>query len=404
MNNKKIVKSGFRVISRYKLRSFFMMLGVIIGIAALTLILSLGKGTKQKLVNKVKRLFNESNIMINAGGGEMMSGSAQGPATTLTMEDLEALQEQIPNIEKYDPMQMAAGRSVKYQGKSMTLRVMGSSSDGEEVWNRGAASGSYFTAADIKQSARVAVLGTAVVKELFEGSDPVGEQIRVGNVLFRVIGVLEPLGIDPHGMDRDNEIAVPITTLMRRLMNIDYINGVKLQLADKNELEANARQIREILRERHSLAAGEPDDFHIITPKQVATILSKMNNLFSVFLPLIVGISLLAGGIVVAALMLISVNERTSEIGLRKALGARARDIRLQFMAETAFITLTGGIIGFLVGTLAVQAFVIVMKLPPIVPWEAFLLGTAFSLIVGMTAGVIPARRAAALEPVETLK
>jgi putative ABC transport system permease protein len=281
---------------------------------------------------------------------------------------------------------------------------MGNMPGAEEVWDRGALSGSFFTEAHMRQSARVALVGTALVKELFDHIDPVGEQIRIGSVPFRVIGVLEPMGVDPHGMDRDNEICVPVTTIMRRLMNVDYIIGAKLQLADKSKMEETAAQVARILRERHHITADEPDDFMIITPVKVRKILSRMTGVFSLLLPLIAGIALLAGGAVVAALMLIMVNERRSEIGLRKALGARAKDILRQFLMETTVITVTGGLIGFLLGALGVQLLIVKMKLPPVLPWEAFILGVVFSTVVGLAAGVLPARRAASLEPVETLR
>jgi putative ABC transport system permease protein len=265
-------------------------------------------------------------------------------------------------------------------------------------------SGSYFTGLDMKKSARVALLGTSVVKELFDGMDPVGEQIRIGSVPFRVIGVLEPMGVDPHGLDRDNEINIPITTLMRRVMNVDYIRGAKLKLADKSRMDDTAAQITRILRERHHISSGEPDDFHLITPALVREILARMTGVFSVLLPLIAGIALLAGGVVVAALMLITVNERKSEIGLRKAVGARAKDILSQFIMETAVITVTGGLTGFLLGTAGLFAVIAKMKLPVVVPWEAFILGMVFSGIVGLAAGILPARKAAALEPVDALR
>jgi putative ABC transport system permease protein len=301
-------------------------------------------------------------------------------------------------------MQVAPNRSVKYKGKSMDLRIMGNSPQSEEVWNRSVIRGSYYTETDMKKSARVALLGTSVVKELFDGMDPVGEQIRIGSVPFRVVGVLEPMGVDPHGLDRDNEINIPITTLMRRVMNVDYIMGAKLKLADKSQMDETAAQITQILRERHHISSGEPDDFHLITPALVREILARMTGVFSVLLPLIAGIALLAGGVVVAALMLIMVNERKSEIGLRKALGARAKDILRQFIMETAVITVMGGLTGFLLGTLGLFAVIAKMKLPVVVPWEAFILGMVFSGIVGLAAGILPARKAAALEPVDALR
>ncbi|MCP4217565.1 MAG: FtsX-like permease family protein [bacterium] len=404
MKKRNIIKSGFRVMGRYKLRTFFMMLGVVIGILSLTLVLALGKGTKQEMINKVERLFSASNILVNAGGTNLQERhDATGPAGNLTLEDMEALKNEITNIETYDPMQMLMGKSVKYKKKSLDLRIMGNSHTAEEVWNRSVVSGSFFTERENKQAARVALIGISVAETLFDGVDPIDENIRIGNVPFRVIGVLEPMGIDPHGLDRDNEIMVPITTAMRRLMNVDFITGAKLQLADKDKMDKTVAQINGILRDRHGLSGEEADDFSIITPVMVQAMIDQMNRLFSLFLPLVAGIALLAGGVVVTALMLISVNERKSEIGLRKALGARAKDILLQFMAETAVITVSGGFLGFLLGMGGVWLIIAKMKLPTIIPWEAFVLGMVFSAIVGMGAGIIPARRAAALDPVEAL-
>jgi len=405
MKHKKIITSGFQVMKRYKLRSFFMMLGIIIGITALTLILSLGKGTKQQLIDKVGRIISASDIILTAGGGEMRGGrNTDGPTSTLTLDDLKELKSQIPNIETYDPYQSIPARSIKYKEKTMDIRIMGTSPNAEYVWNRSVTSGSFYTETDMKQSARVALVGTAVVQNLFDGIDPVGEQIRIGTVPFRVIGVLEPMGVDPHGMDRDNEINVPITTAMRRLMNVDFILGAKLKLSDPSQMKTTAAQIIQILRERHFISTDELDDFTVITPEKVREIIAQMTNVFSVLLPLITGIALLAGGVVIAALMLITVNERTPEIGLRKALGARTKDILLQFIMETTVITAVGGFLGFLLGTAGQLLLVIKMKLPVTVPWEAFILGLVFSTVIGMAAGIIPARRAASLEPVETLR
>jgi len=404
LRRNKIIASGFRQMGRFKLRTFFMMLGIIVGIAALTLVLSLGKGTKQQLMGKVQRLFSANNILIAAGGGEERGGAAAtGPTTTLMPDDLEALKAQIPNIRQYDAQQLALNRSVKYKQNSLDVLIRGNTPAGERVWNRSVSSGSYFDEAHMQSSARVALVGTVVRDKLFDGNDPVGEQIRIGNVPFRVIGVLEPFGVDPHGNDRDFEIAIPLSTMMRRVMNVDYIMSAKLELADEALMDRTVAQIRQVLRERHHIQPDEYDDFTMLTPEKVEQIISKMNNVFSLVLPLITAISLLAGGIVVAALMLIAIDERKSEIGLRKALGARARDISLQFMAETLAVTVTGGLIGFVLGTIGTQLVTIKMKLPPVLPWEAFLLGFVFSVIVGMAASIIPARRAAKMQPVDAL-
>jgi putative ABC transport system permease protein len=256
----------------------------------------------------------------------------------------------------------------------------------------------------VRSLSRVALVGTNVVRELFGGRDPLGEQILVGNVPFRVLGILEPMGTDIHGSDRDNEIVVPISTLMRRLLNVDYITGVKLIIRDNRQTDATVNNIRAILRERHRLAPAESDDFSILTPVQIREMVAQSGRIFSLFLPLIAAISLLVGGVILANLMLISVNERTEEIGLRKALGARSRDILWQFVMEAGVVAMIGGVAGVILGLTGVQLLVLKIKLPFVISWPAITLGVILSAAIGMLAGILPARRAAALDPVKTLR
>jgi len=405
MKKSRLIRSGFQSMTRHKLRTFFMMIGVVIGIMALTLIISLGKGTEKEVMSNIERMFSASNILISAGGGRMMGGpQAGGPTTTLTMADMEALQEAIPNVDMWDPMIMIFGREVKYKDQNTNLMIFGHSPAAEDVWNRGVTSGIFFTEADMESSARVALIGQNAARTLFGDEDPLNKQIRIGTVPFRVIGVLELMGTEPHGMDRDDEIHAPITTVMRRLMNVDYIQSAKLHVRDANQMDGNVELIKQMLRERHQLAEGEPDDFSIMTPVEVQEMVSASNRIFNILLPLIAGISLIVGGVVVATLMLITVNERTSEIGLRKAVGARAKDILFQFIMETTVITLMGGFVGILLGILGVLGMASMMQMPSFVSWQALLLGIAFSVIIGMIAGVVPARKAAAMDPVTTLR
>lgn len=405
MKIKRIIKSGFRVLGRHKMRTFFMMLGIAVGITALTLIFSLGKGTEKKVLDNIDRMFSGSSILVSAGAGQMMGGPMSGgPTKTLTVEDLEVIQEEISDIEAWDPMLMIPSREVKYQENSENIRIFGHSERSERVWNIGVTRGEYIDSQDVMTSARVALIGTTVVNTLFEDIDPIGEQIRIGTVPFRVIGILKERGIDPHGWDRDNEVIVPYTTAMRRLMNIDYIQNAKLIVKDPKKMERTVERITTILRDRHVLAEREPDDFSIITPVQVQEMVSSTNKIFGLLLPLIAGISLLVGGVIVANLMLISVSERTGEIGLRKAVGARSKDIQLQFISETVAITFLGGVVGIIIGMIGAQVLAMIMNLPPMVSGKALVLGIVFSSLVGFIAGVVPARRAASLQPVETLR
>jgi putative ABC transport system permease protein len=405
MKKARIVKSGFRTMGRHKLRTFFIMIGIVIGITALTLIVSLGKGMEKTIMDNVNKLFSASSIMVNAGGGRMRGGPHSGDTSTnLTIEDFQAIQEEIPNIDTWDPMQLLSAREVIYRDKRVTIRIIGQSPRSEIVWNRSVSRGDFFDDTDMKTTARVALIGETVARELFGDGDPIDRQIRIGNVPCRIKGILERWGTDLHGLDRDNEIVLPITTVMRRLMNVDYISMAKILVKDYQQTPQTVARITEILRERHHIAEGEQDDFVIITPEAVQKMVAQANRVFNLFLPLIALISLIVGGVVAANLMLLSVSERKSEIGLRKAVGARSRDILWQFLMETAAITITGGIIGIILGLVAVHALAGMMGIPGIISWPAIGLALVFSLFVGLAAGVFPARRASALEPVEILR
>jgi putative ABC transport system permease protein len=390
---------------RHRLRTFFMMLGTFVGVLALTLVVAIGQGTRDAVLGNIERMFAGNSILLSAGGGGMMGGPrGEGPTTTLVMDDLEEILRTVPGVTVYDPMVMAPSREVVYQGNSSTVRVLGHSENHERVWDRGVSRGSFFGEAEVRSSARVALVGETLVREVFEGADPIGLQLRVGTVPFEVIGVLDSMGVDPHGWDRDNEVIIPVTTMMRRVMNIDYVQSAKILVAQGDDLEGAVQAIEGLLRERHALATDEPDDFSMITPVQVREMVGSMNRIFTLFLPLLAGVSLFIGGIVVANLMLMGVNERRSEIGLRKAVGARARDIWIQFLLESSLVTVAGGILALMVGAVLLSIIAMGLEIPSVMPWQAATLGLGAAVAVGLVAGVFPARRASALDPVTTLR
>ena len=210
MKTQRLIRHGLKDMGRHRLRTFFMMLGTFVGVLALTVVMAIGQGTREAMTENMERMFAGNSILLSAGGGGMMGGpGADGPTTTLTEEDLEEIQTSVPGIQVYDPMIMAMSREVVYQGKSSSVRIMGHSQNHEEVWNRGVSRGAFFGEGDVRSSARVALIGETLVRDLFEGADPVGLQIRIGTVPFQIIGVLDSMGIDPHGWDRDNEAIVP---------------------------------------------------------------------------------------------------------------------------------------------------------------------------------------------------
>jgi len=405
MRTQRLIGHGLRCLGRHRLRTFFMMLGTFVGVLALTLVMAIGQGTRDSVLGNIERMFSGSSIFLSAGGGGMMGGPREeGPTTTLVMEDLEEIQATIPGIRVFDPMFMDESSEVVYQGNSSTVRVLGHSERHEEVWDRGVSRGAFFGEAEVQSSARVALVGETLVREVFQGADPIGLQFRIGTIPFEVIGVLDPLGIDPHGWDRDSEVIIPVTTMMRRVMNVDYLQSAKFLVDPDADLDATVLAIEEVLRERHALAAEMPNDFSMITPVQVQEMVGSINRIFTLFLPLLAGVSLLIGGIVVANLMLMGANERRSEIGLRKAVGARTRDVWVQFLLESALVTLAGGVLALAVSAGVLGVMTPFMEIPSIMPWGAALLGLGAAVVVGLLAGVVPAKRASAMDPVVALR
>jgi putative ABC transport system permease protein len=398
----RLIMHSLRMMSRYKLRSFFMMLGSFIGVAALTFVISIGQSAQKKMLATIGQIFGDSSIIIHDGGG-MMMGAPRGPGSRLKIDDIAAIQKELPEILAWDPEQ-ALVISVRRGDAADSASVRGESERFEQVWNRTAARGELFDVSAIASSSRVAVIGPTVAQQLFGNDDPIGADIQIGSVPFRVIGILESWGTDAHGMDRDNEVVVPITTLMRRLTNIDKISAAKLIVSDPAHADDTKRSIARILRDRHSLAPGQPDDFSIITATQVRRMMNEVQRVMYLYLPLVAGIALIAGGIVSASLMLVSVNERVGEIGLRQAVGARPDAIRLQFILETATTTVLGGLVGIILGFAVAQLGATRMHLGAVHPWTAAVLGIAASAIVGSLAGVLPAIRASKLRPAEALR
>jgi putative ABC transport system permease protein len=285
-----------------------------------------------------------------------------------------------------------------------TAEILGESERSQRVWNRTASKGDFFDDTAVTGSARVAVIGQTVAEQLFGNDDPIGADIQIGSVPFRVIGILEPWGTDPHGGDEDNVVVVPVTTLMRRLANVDKIGMAKLLINDPGQAEEIKAQIREVLRERHALSSGQPDDFSILTASEVHRVIGEIQRVMFLYLPLVALVSLLVGGIVSASLMLASINERIGEIGLRRAVGAAAADIRLQFLLETAATIVIGGLVGIAFGYAVAELAANRMHLGSANPWLAAALGLLASSLVGLLAGILPAVRAARLQPAEALR
>ena len=304
----------------------------------------------------------------------------------------------------WDAQQAIPDASVRHEGATATARVLGQTEHGLQVWQRGVTRGEAFDVRAIRTSERVALIGETTAKELFGSADPIGAEILVGNVPFRVIGVLERFGTDLHGMDRDDEIVVPLSTMMRRVMNVDNIAMAKFLVDDPSHVAKANSDVKRILRARHAIPKGRPDDFHLISAVMVQKMVGRIEKILNLYLPLAAGITLLVAAIVAATLMLASVNERIGEIGLRRAVGARMEDVQLQFLVETASTIFTGGIAGIIIGLVAGQLVANRLHLGSVLSWRPVVIGIVVSILTGLLAGVLPARRAARLNPVEALR
>lgn len=402
MKLRRLISHSFLMMGRYKLRTSFMMLGSLIGIAALTFVISVGQVAQQKILKMVDLMFSDSTIVIHAGGGAMMGGP-RGGATRLTVDDIQAIAKEVPGVADWDARQ-SVSMPVRRGDSTDNAEILGESERSQRVWNRTASRGDFFDETAVRGSARVAVIGETVAEELFGNDDPIGADIQIGSVPFRVIGILQPWGTDPHGGDEDNVLVVPVTTLLRRLANVDKIGMAKLLINDPGQAEQMKAQIRGVLRERHALSSGQPDDFSILTATEVHRVIGEIQRVMFFYLPLVALVSLVVGGIVSASLMLASINERIGEIGLRRAVGAGAADIRLQFLLETATTIVIGGVGGIAFGYAVAEIAANRMHLGSANPWLAAALGLLASSVVGLLAGVLPALRAARLQPAEALR
>ena len=404
MKAQNVASIAWTGLRRNLLRTFLMMIGVVIGITALTLVFSAGLGARQRVMERVEK-FGAASLMVSAGGG-MERGRAAGmvPSTTLKLADVEALVREIPAIAGAAPFARQSEVDTSWQGRTTSAPVFGVTPSWAPVWDWYPADGEFVTDEDMAAMARVCMLGPTVQKELFGDANPIGETIQIGAAPFRVTGVMQPKGTSPAGGDMDNRIYVPLSTLMRRVANVDYLNGIKIRLRTVEDLDGTVASIQALLRDAHRLGPDDPDDFAVTTPAEVTVMAEQVAGTFDIFLVLVAGISLVAGGVVVANIMLMSVTERRREIGLRKAVGAHRRDIVQLFLLEAATVTLAGGVVGILLGLAGVRLLAWLTDVPVVVSWESVVLGLVFSGVVGVLAGLHPARRAAAMTPIDALR
>jgi putative ABC transport system permease protein len=282
--------------------------------------------------------------------------------------------------------------------------VVGVTPEFADAWQWYAEQGDFISEEDNSGMSKNCMLGKTVVKELFGDQNPISETIRVNNTNFKVIGVLSARGSSPHGMDMDSRVMVPLTTAMKRLYNVTYIGMIRLYVDNPSQLNEISKSVTALLKERHHITPPQEDDFRVTNTEATAKTVKGVSKTLTTFLMLLSLISLGVGGIVIANIMFISVNERKKEIGVRRAFGARARDIMNQFLGEALIVTLIGGVAGTILGVGISKGIAILMKMPAMISWEPFVLAIVFSTIVGIAAGLQPAKRASALNPVDAIR
>lgn len=390
MNGTRLIQNSFRILFRFKLRSFFMSIGVAVGVATLIAGSSVGGGAARKISDQIDQMFGPGTILI---------GSAE-----LKLPDLQAVAEEMEQVVAYAPRLMMGEKSVQFMGTSQQAAVSGFSANAEYVWNRSVIDGRYISERDVDRAERIALIGTKLKDDLFGDADPIGEEIMIDSVPFEVVGILDPLGIDPHGDDRDMDVYVPISAAQRRLVNSDIIGNGKLVVSQVDNVDQDAGQLAELLRDRFEIAEGEPDTFRIYTSKFAGQAAIKAKRMLGVYVMLAAVVVLLVAAVVISSIMLVVVGERVSEIGLRKALGATRRSIATQFLCESTMLSLIACVAGIALGVGVAELVAQRYEIPTNLTLLAVSLAVLASVAVGVFSGIIPARRAASLDPVESLR
>jgi putative ABC transport system permease protein len=408
MNTLAALRSAWRALTTNLMRSILTMLGIIIGVAAVITMIAVGSGAQQRVEEQIKGLG--SNIMLVLPGAQSTAGVRLGAQTgqTLTEEDAKAIGLDVPEVKSAAPS-LRAGAQVVAGNSNWNTSVFGTTPEYFEVREWPLAEGRGFEAAELSGSGKVAILGQTVVDQLFNGTDPIDQTIRIKKVPLTVIGVLSRKGQNSIGQDQDDTIVVPLSTFRNRIQGtgggkLKRVGSVSVKVREGQSMKAAEDNIRELLRQRHRLQPTQDDDFSVRNLTEMLAAQEESSRVMTLLLAAVAGVSLLVGGIGIMNIMLVSVTERTREIGLRMAVGARGRDILMQFLIEAVTLSLMGGAIGVLLGAAATFAVAHFAGWQVALSAQSVALAVGFSAAVGVFFGFYPARRAAALLPIQALR
>jgi putative ABC transport system permease protein len=405
MNLTMIIRVAFRALARNKMRATLTMLGIIIGVSAVIAMVSIGQGAQAAVQAQIESIG--TNLLFLSAGAQNVGGVRSGTGDTgtnsLTVEDLEAIRREVPSVSMVTPTvnsrsQLVAGNM------NWNTSVQGVSEQYPDVRKWSVQSGSFFTDADVRTAARVIVIGQTIADNLFPGIDPVGQTLRVTNLPFRVVGVMTSKGQDQQGRDQDDIAFAPYTTVQKKVLGSPRLQIAYVSAVSQDATYTAQQQITDLLRQRHKLTANEPDDFTVRNMTDIAEAANETNNTMTILLACIASVSLLVGGIGIMNIMLVSVTERTREIGIRMAIGARSSAVRSQFLIESIVLSVTGGSIGIVLGTIVSVAIPALLGWPTLISSLAIVGSVIFSAAVGIFFGYYPARKAAGLDPIEALR
>ena len=394
---------ALRALRRNKMRSVLTALGIIIGVASVVAMVAVGNGAQARITSQVAALGQ--NLLSVFAGSRKSGGvnSGLGSASALTLPDAEAIRREISDVVAISPEDSTTAQAIA-NGRNWSTTVAGESPDYLKIRDWKLASGSMFTEREVRSAAKVAVIGSKTASELFGPLNPVGQSVRIQNIPFVIIGLLESKGAGMGGQNQDDRILIPYTTAMKRVTGDKYLRSVNVQIGSADRMEIAQQQITSLLRQRHRLTAGRDDDFNIFNQKEIADTVNSISKIITLLLGSVAGISLFVGGIGIMNIMLVSVTERTREIGIRIAVGAQPGDIRLQFLIEAVTLSLLGGLIGVLCGVGASHLLGVVADFKAIVSTGSILLAFGVSSVIGIFFGFYPAHKAAALDPIVALR
>jgi putative ABC transport system permease protein len=398
-----VLRLAMRALARNKMRSILTMLGIIIGVGAVIASVAVGEGASEQIQQQISNL-GDNMIWVEAGG-RAVNGVRTGSRGTKTLVrgDVKAISQQVPLV--YNCSGHVDGPvQIVYGNQNWFSQARGVSPEFLLVRRLGVARGASFSDDDVDHSANVCLLGQTIVDNLFGTSDPLGQTIRVQNLPMRVIGVLTPKGQSPTGQDQDDTLIVPLTTMQKKIKGIDWLDDVMCSGTSPEAIKPAEQQIAGLLRERHHLRADEEEDFNLRHPAEIASARAESQRIMTILLASIASVSLIVGGIGIMNIMLVSVTERTREIGLRLAVGANESDVRMQFLGEATLLSLLGGAIGVIIGVVGSVAISSTLGWPTRIPVQAVLIAVVFSAAVGVFFGFYPAYKASHLDPIEALR